>query len=137
MTGAEKHNVQVMRRQGIAPSQIAEILGVSVNTVKAYCRRNNLSATSKETGSKENKEHCKHCGEKISQTAGRKTRLFCCDACRYRWWNEHRQQTSRRSLEVRHCHHCGKMYVCYPRLRQKYCCHACYINARFGKGVSA
>lgn len=137
MTGAQMHNVQVMRRQGLSPTQIAENLGMSVNTVKSYCRRNNLSATSKDTGNKENKEHCKCCGKRVPQTTGRKQKLFCSDACRYRWWNKNRQQASRRSLEVKHCHHCGRLFASYPRLQQRYCCHACYIRSRYGKGVSA
>lgn len=137
MTGAQMHNVQVMHRQGLTPTQIAKNLGVSLNTVKSYCRRNNLSATSKDTGNEENKEHCKHCGKTVPQTAGRKQKLFCDDTCRNRWWNENRQQVSRRSLEVKHCHHCGKLFSSYPRQQQKYCCHGCYVLSRFGKGVSA
>lgn len=50
-------------------------LGISINTVKSYCRRNNV-----------NKSVCKNCGKVVEQTLGRKEKKFCGDACRMAWW---------------------------------------------------
>ena len=42
MTGIEKEIVHQMRLEDNSHSQIASSLGISINTIKSYCRRNNL-----------------------------------------------------------------------------------------------
>jgi hypothetical protein len=34
------------------------------------------------------------------------------------------------------CASCGRMFEDYTRNHRKYCCHACYIQDRFGKKES-
>lgn len=135
VTGAQKTNVQVMRRQGLAPSQIAEALGLSVNTVKSFCRRNNLSATSEETGNEENKGRCKQCGKRIKQDPQYKPKKFCSDGCRYQWWNMHRNTATRTSLVAKACPCCGVAFKSYASEDRKYCSHDCYIASRYRKGA--
>ena len=43
MTESQKQQIISFRRQGIGYLKIAQELGISQNTVKSYCRRNNLT----------------------------------------------------------------------------------------------
>jgi len=138
MTGEQKLRIQEMRLQGTAFSQIADILGLSVNTVKSFCRRNSINAcdASNDTGNKDNKDACKHCGKSLKQTPKTKPKIFCGADCRYAWWNTHRNQPGRKASHVLTCAYCGEEFIDYGSRTRKYCGHSCYINARFGE-VSA
>lgn len=136
MTDNQKQCVQVMRHQGATPTAIAEALGMSVNTVKSYLRRCSLSATSKDTGNEEYKEHCLHCGTKLENRDKTKPRKFCSAQCCDRWWNAHRSLGRRKSMVEKPCACCGTVFKSYPRDVRKYCSHRCYINARFHREVA-
>lgn len=135
MTGEQKQRIQDMRLQGTAYSQIADTLGLSVNTVKSFCRRINLNAcdASNETGNEENKEHCKHCGKRLIQKEKQKPKTFCGNDCRYAWWNSHRQQMNRKAVHRLTCAYCGRTFDSYGGKNRKYCGHSCYIADRFGR----
>lgn len=45
MTLEQKQAIEALRLQGIGYVSVATRLGLSVNTVKSYCRRNSLSTT--------------------------------------------------------------------------------------------
>lgn len=45
MTLEQKQAIAALRLQGIGYDSVAGRLGISVNTVKSYCRRNSLSTT--------------------------------------------------------------------------------------------
>jgi IS30 family transposase len=136
MTDIQKRNIQDMRSQGVAYSQIADSLGISVNTVKSFCRRNNLTVSnaSNDTGNEENKEQCKQCGKKLIQTPKAKPKTFCCDKCRFDWWNKQKNKTNRRSVHRLACEYCNRDFGSHDKKR-KYCRHDCYIAARFGSGA--
>lgn len=42
MTNEQKLMIEVYRRKGVGYKQIAKELGISLNSVKSYCRRNKL-----------------------------------------------------------------------------------------------
>ena len=134
MTGEQKQRIQEMRLQGNAYSQIADVLGLSMNTVKSFCRRYSLNAcnASNDTGIKENKDNCKQCGKHLKQPLKGKARTYCSDACRYAWWNIHRHQPDRKASHRLTCAHCEREYISYGNPNRKYCGHACYIADRFG-----
>ena len=126
MTNGEKMLVAQQRKQGLGYTEIARKLGMSVNTVKSYCQRNGIKPTGKtavQSGST-----CRQCGSALEHTPGRKKKQFCSNACRMRWWHEHREM-SKTAKETK-CAACGREFVT-DRV-QKYCSHACYIAARFG-----
>ena len=125
MTNGEKMLIAQHRRQGLGFAEIARKLGMSVNTVKSYCQRNGIKPAGKtavQSGST-----CRQCGNTLEHTPGRKKKQFCSDACRLRWWHEHRDM-SKTAKETK-CAACGREFVT-DRV-QKYCSHACYIAARF------
>lgn len=137
MSSKEKQNILELRRGGRSNREIAETLGMSVNTVKSVCRRNGLmNDASNETGNKENNDSCKQCGKKLIQNPKMKPKTFCGDSCRFIWWNAHRGELNRKAVQRRVCVSCGGSFESYGNDSRKYCCHACYIAHRFGKEVT-
>lgn len=104
MTDEQKQQITTMRRDGAGYGKIAVILGISINTVKSFCRRHNL-VTKKTTSV------CEQCGKPIEQNPGRKRKRFCCDACRNKWWNAHPELVKRKAVYTFTCLNCGKSSV--------------------------
>ena len=127
MTNGEKVQIVQMRKRGLGYAEIARSLGLSVNTVKSYCRRNGLKGAARASIAV-SENVCRQCGSVLKQTPGRKRRQFCSDACRLRWWHRHRELSQNARTAV--CASCGKAFV--TDRAQKYCSHACYIQTRFG-----
>ena len=137
MTLFQKEQVERMRSEGKSYSKIAACLGLSENTIKSYCQRNNLGGffvTEKEPD-RESKNLCKNCGESIEQLPGRKTRKFCSDKCRMTWWNSHTEEVAKKSIYHLECQGCNKPFESYGNKNRKYCTHNCYISNRFMKRV--
>ena len=130
MTDTQKQTIHNMRRNGAAHSQIADSLGLSVNTVKSYCRRNKINAKDA-SNDKINEDICKQCGKNLVKMPQSKAKIFCCDKCRFDWWNVNRIQMNRKGVHRLTCAQCGAEFGSYDKNR-KYCGHACYINYRFG-----
>ena len=83
MTSDEKYNIDRLQQQGIGYRKIADVLGISQNTVKSYLKRN-----TKTTSSKEVSGVCKQCGISIEQIPHKRKKAFCSGSCRSRWWRE-------------------------------------------------
>lgn len=105
-----------------------EILGISDNTVRSFCRRNGLGDKSK------NAVACKQCGKLIKNIPKQKPKKFCSDACRNTWWNEHQNCVNQKANYEYTCACCGRHFTAYGNDHRKYCSHACYITDRFRKG---
>ena len=133
MTTEEKNTLTAFRQQGLGYKKIAQLMGLSVNTVKTYCKRNALGGTvTHQPGSTE--KACKCCGATLVQTPGRKCRVFCSDACRTKWWNAHPELVNHRSERQVICGHCGQTFSVSKNSTRKYCSHNCYIAERFHGG---
>ena len=133
MTNGEKMLIAQQRRQGMGYTEIARKLGMSVNTVKSYCRRNSLGRDVTTSAEDVPDYICRQCGKAFEQVAHRKKRRFCSDDCRLRWWHAHRD--CGRNAIKRVCPACQKEFA--TDRRQTYCSHACYIRARFGREACA
>ena len=126
MTNGEKVQIVQMCKRGLGYAEIARSLGMSVNTVKSYCRRSGVKPLEKKTA--QSGDVCRQCGSVLKLTPGRKRKRFCSDVCRLRWWHGHRELGKNARTIV--CASCGKAFV--TDRMQKYCSHACYIRTRFG-----
>jgi len=84
MNAIQKEQIRRMRQEGSGYSRKAQSLGLSENTVKSYCRRNALGGIGA-TLPKPEEAVCRNCGKPLPQLPGRKTRVFCSDACRVVW----------------------------------------------------
>lgn len=139
MTDNQKSQIIKLRTTGNGYGKIAQRLGISVNTVKSFCRRNEISGdTVTEPSAMLTDEitACENCGREIQQIARRKKKRFCCDKCRNEWWNSHLDQVKRKAVYDLRCPYCGKEFHIYGDRRRKYCSHECYIADRFkGGGV--
>ncbi len=136
VTEEQKQSIQDMRRQGLSCARIADFLGLSVSAVKMHCWRNNLSAcnASKDAENEEKRTRCRQCGKLLEQTPKSKSKTFCGDQCRLAWWSAHRDRLNRKAIYHLSCAHCGRPFDSYGNKTRKYCCHACYIAGRFGRG---
>ena len=135
MTNAQKKLINDLRAAGQGYKQIAATLGISVNTVKSFCRRDNLTThdASKETEIKENKDKCKYCKKDLRQYPSLMPRIFCSVECRTRWWSKNRNRSNGKSYVLKRCSQCDSMFRSQASAQRKYCCHACFIKARYGE----
>lgn len=128
MTKEEKEKIAQMRESGFGYKAIAANLGISANSVKSYCKRNEMAGVASK------KEHiCVCCGVPVIQHPGRKEKKFCSDRCRMKWWNGHLDQVKRRANYEITCQCCKKVFISYGNAGRKYCSHECYIEDRFGE----
>lgn len=134
MTIDEKRMLSTYRQQGLGYKKIAQLMGVSVNTVKTYCKRNALGGKTAADDQCNIRKVCKCCGAPMIQIPGRKPRLFCSDACRTKWWNAHPELVKHRGGRQIICGHCGSEFSVNQNSTRKYCSHNCYIADRFHGG---
>lgn len=128
MTTYEKEQIKAMRLQGDGYGKIAQVLGLTSQAVRSFCRRNGMDGDSAK-----NTILCQHCGKSIKVIPKRKPRKFCSDACRTAWWNSHLDQVERKAVYHFICACCGETFTAYGNKNRKYCSHDCYIAGRFGK----
>lgn len=79
MTTDERRALTTYRQQGYGYKKIAQIMELSVNTVKTYCKRNALGGVVAPQNPRSIEKVCKHCGTSLVQTPGQKPRVFCSD----------------------------------------------------------
>ncbi len=127
MTKEQKNKISELRSASSSYREIAEQLGVSVNTVKSFCSRKSKPEP-ETTGS----DVCKNCGATIMQTSGRRRRVFCSTECRLKWWNSGENRGGHQGCVQLTCAHCGKGFSAYRCKDRKYCSRACYTKSRFG-----
>lgn len=135
MTPDQKEEIYKLRLQGLGYKAIASELLLTVDAVKGYCKRNHLNSPV-EVGQLDTKEIsslCLYCKKSIRQKKHGRTKKFCCDACRYTWWNENPDKRGKKDAAIYHytCHHCNRQFSSYGNKLRKYCSHDCYIKSRF------
>ncbi len=132
MTNKQKQIIRDMRQQGVSYSTIAAARGLSANTVKSFCRRENIDIQS--VPNEEKKNLCKNCGAPLTHHLGSKKKTFCSDKCRYTWWNKNRILMGLKSTHRLTCFHCGAEFYGNNK-NHKYCGRECYIHSRHGEGL--
>jgi uncharacterized protein YjcR len=132
MTNKQKQTIRYMRRRGLSYGTIAATLGLSANTIKSFCLRENIDVQSNLDDGK--RKLCKNCGTPLMHHPGSKKKTFCRDKCRYAWWNKNRGWTGVKSAYCLTCFHCGTEFDSNNKKR-KYCGRECYIRSRYGEGL--
>ena len=136
MNDNQKTQIKNLRLQGLGYIKISQVMDISVNTIKSYCRRNNLAVGSnKETKVNLNISLCKNCSKELLQNKGKKERSFCNDKCRSTYWRNNQGKINRKTATEYICLVCNKPFIDYARNNRKYCGRECYIKARYGGDV--
>ena len=120
MTENQKAQICALRNQGVGYMKIAQQTGISQNTIKSFCRRNNLTGIEKTNVPVADGSVCECCGKAMVQMEGRKKKRFCCDACRNKWWNAHLDRVQRKAIYKYKCPNCGKEFEVYGNSHRKY-----------------
>lgn len=138
MTQQEKEQISKLRANGASFGKIASTLGMSVNTVKSYCKRNPMS-TDPMPASKAvvHPDRCPQCNAMLEQSSGHRQKRFCSPKCRIAWWAAHPEQMTRKKLFSVECQHCGGVFMQYGSRPRKFCSRGCYLAHRYGQGGDA
>ncbi|MDF2944397.1 MAG: Sigma-70 region 4 type 2 [Herbinix sp.] len=140
MTEEQKVQITKLRANGYGYIRVAQVLGVSENTVKSFCRRNNLTGMAAVEAAKTQIQAdggihlCMCCGLSVEQNPGRKEKKFCSNKCRMKWWNKNLDKVKLKAVYEYICPRCGKSFSVYGNSHRKYCSHECYVATRFGGG---
>ena len=123
MTDEQKEVIKQMRSKGAGYAAIADAVLIPKNTVKSFCRRNNIYAP---IASLPNTNSCKQCAKPIFQKPKQKPKIFCSDKCRLAWWLKNAEHNK----AVLTCKGCNTTFLSYDK-GCKYCSYKCYIKDRF------
>ena len=138
MTDDDRQKIRELRQKGMGYKKIAAILGLSRDSVRGFCRRSGLGGNScvvvlnVEEKLKRNLL-CACCRKPIKQKNQGRTRRFCSEECRRKWWREHQSERNKKPASIYKyiCVYCGKEFSVYGNKKRKYCSHNCYIKDRF------
>lgn len=122
MTDHERSMIVALQQRGLGYKKIASELGLSVNTVKTFCRRRSAAVA-------DGKSRCLQCGMVVEQTPHRKQKKYCSDSCRMAWWKEHPELIRRKNSHAYTCPVCGVVFVSKNPGRV-HCSRECYAQAR-------
>jgi len=141
LTGEQKQQIYILRKQGVSFADIAAKLDIPRNTVKTFCWRNGLSDAEIDQPQLNCgfMGFCKQCGKSLEQKSKSRQKKFCCDKCRFTWWKEHDNYINRQNLLNIKCPVCNTEFSCYPSQEKRFCSHVCYIHFRYhseGKDIN-
>lgn len=119
-----KKKIVALRKKGYGYKKIAKEIGESVGVVRHLCVS---------IDNEPQKSNCLNCGLPIKSITGKKEKKFCCDKCRYEWWNK-KHKEERKIYAVLTCKFCGKEFNVYYNEKRVYCSHECYVKDRTHKG---
>ncbi len=120
MTHHQKLAVQTLRAQGKTISAIAAEFGLSINTVKSFCRRGDIQ-----------RSVCKNCGKPLAHTPKHKRKIFCNDRCRQAWWRANPGQMQKKAFYRFTCEHCRQPFDSYGNAKRRFCSRDCCIAHRY------
>jgi endogenous inhibitor of DNA gyrase (YacG/DUF329 family) len=129
MNRIQKEKITQMRGEGASYSSISNKLNLSENTVKSYCRRNNLGGNAVHIVTIAS-GHCQQCGNQLSPSSQQKTKRFCSDQCRMKWWRIHPDIINKKAIYPMICSCCGIFFESYGNKNRKYCSRKCYGLSR-------
>lgn len=138
MTEQVKEKIKELRLEGMGYKAIATMLGISRDSIRGFCKRNGLEGNSSVVALNtiekiKNNLLCACCEKPIKQKQKGRTRRFCSEECRRKWWREHPNERNKneRATYKYICPHCGTAFSVYGNTKRKYCSHDCYIKDRF------
>ena len=135
VTQQQKEQISKLRANGASFGKIASALGISINTIKSYCKRNPISSEVVPAPKAViHADRCPQCNAILEQSPGHRQKRFCSAKCRTAWWKAHPEQMERKKLFQVECRHCGTVFLQYGSRPRKYCSRDCYLAHRYGQG---
>ncbi len=123
MTGQEKNTLIDMRQRGLKLHEMAKITGMKEGTIRSFFSRFGIQNMELNRAAL-----CKQCHSPLLAKKYKRVRLFCSDACRIKWWNQHRGEGTHRNQHVYRCRYCQTEFRSYAEA--KYCSRACYFASK-------
>ena len=108
MNAEQKDQIRELHSSGLGYKKIAAQLGLSVNTVASFCKRQRGS---------ESCPHCPQCGRSVVQTPHRKPKRFCSTQCHNTWWNHHAVSGNGKLQQL--CPICKRAVFCLSQFAPK------------------
>ncbi|GGE27078.1 hypothetical protein [Streptococcus himalayensis] len=139
MNDNQRREIWKLRSDGFGYGAIAQMLNLSLGSVKQYCRRHpelkGLGELVKVQLDEGERLYCKNCMQKLQHVHQGRPKKFCSNYCRKTWWNTHSEEhdKTKTAYEELTCQNCGR-FLSYANPTRKYCSHECYIHTRFYKG---
>lgn len=133
MNEIHRQKIKKLRDLGYGYLRISEQLGISPNTIRSFCKKENIAGYIKvgeQLKGKDNLVECKQCNKKFYQIAGRKKKVFCSSACCSVYWTIHKDKQRRLVPQKYQCLICGKEYYEYPLRKRKFCSRECYYISK-------
>lgn len=96
----KKKQIRLLRYKGWGYKKISNVVGVSRDSVRGYCKRNILEGYTSENNSNHNKQSivdelvydfCLQCGVKLEQSNKERKRKFCNQKCKSEWEKTNRK----------------------------------------------
>ena len=138
MTNQQEEQIRLLRAQGVGYRNIGNLVHLSRDTVRNYCKSHNLSGYNPAVKLNirkmmEDKTVCSYCGAPLEQNHTGRPKRFCSDGCRTKWWAQNRDkiQVSPSAVYEFTCKHCAKTFIAYGNKKRIYCCHDCYVKDRY------
>ena len=136
----EEQGIQIikLRGQGLGYKQIANMVNLSRDSVRSYCKHRGLTGYVSAVRVNMNElmksgKACGFCGGPMKAAATGRPRRFCSEECRRRYWKGHRDEVkkSEKATYIRVCPYCGETFEAYGNKTRKFCCHDHYVKYRF------
>lgn len=131
MDNQQKQIILQMRKQNMTYAEIADYLGLPLNTVKSFCYRSRSPDNADSNALYEldgiDSSLCRNCGALLNQPARGRRKIFCSDRCRYAWWNCHRHKKAYHLI----CEYCGREFISCGNKNRRFCSRGCYQSSRY------
>ncbi|NFM45368.1 RNA polymerase subunit sigma-24 [Clostridium botulinum] len=139
MTEDQKKQIRLLRYKGWGYKKISNIIGVSRDSVRGYCKRNGLDGYASEDSLNHQQlmvdefvyDFCLQCGAKLEQSNKGRKRKFCTPKCKSEW------ERTNRKIYIFQCEHREKEYKSLGNKNRKCCSHECYVRNRFWRKEDA
>ncbi len=140
MTDEQKMKIGTLRQKGLGYQAIANILNLSRDSVRSYCKNHGLNGVAMVVNLNaremiKNHEACAYCAGPLGSYKTGRPKRFCSERCRREYWKVHRLEGMRnqRAVYTYECPYCHKIFEAYGNKNRKYCCHEHYVLDRFGE----
>ncbi len=139
MTKEQKEQIYKLRLDGLGYKTIAKTLDLNADSIKSYCKRHHLNGSRQLVALnaeviEENNDLCKYCSNPIRKKKMGRTKKFCNEDCRRKWWKKHQDKRKLKETATYHytCPVCGKDFSAYGNSKRQYCSIQCCVKNRFG-----